>query len=98
MINFENKYTDSRSGFTHLSKLYFNSELLATAKCHYLNRTWEVYPFQSSMKKATQLAIGSEIRKQQGLMGIKRLSQAKREEIINNSQFIQELITKYKSL
>jgi hypothetical protein len=98
MINFENKYTESRSGFTHTSKLYYNSELVATAKCHYLNRTWESYPFQSSMKKATQLAIESEIRKQQGIMGIKRLSQAKRKEIINYSSTIQQLITNYKAL
>lgn len=98
MINFENKYTESRSGFTHTSKLYYNSELVVTAKCHYLNRTWESYPFQSVMQKAIQLAIESEIRKQQGLIGIKRLTQAKREEIINYSSTIQQLITKYKTL
>jgi hypothetical protein len=98
MINFENKYTKSRSGFTHTSKLYYNSELLVTAKCHYLNRTWEEYCFQSAMKRATQLAIESEIRKQQGLIGIKRLSQTKRKEIIDNSKLIQELRTKYKTL
>jgi hypothetical protein len=50
------------------------------------------------MQKAIQLAIESEIRKQQGLIGIKRLTQAKREEIINYSSTIQQLITKYKTL
>jgi hypothetical protein len=50
------------------------------------------------MKKVVRMAIEKEIAEQKRFQGIKRLTQAKRQEIINYSSWINELTTKYKSL
>ena len=93
-----NEYKSTRSGFNHISKLYRNNALICKATCHYINRTWENYTFQSSMKKVVKMAIEKEIAEQKRFQGIKRLTQANRQEIINYSSWINELTTKYKSL
>lgn len=91
-MDFKNEYKSSRSGFSHTSRLYHESgNLLAEAKCNYLNRTWESYPFQSSMKQAVAKAIENEIKTQQAQMGIKRLTKEKRAEIEAYSSTIQQL-------
>lgn len=98
-MEFKNKYNSTRSGFNHVSKLYdSNYNLLATSKCNYINRTWESYSFQTSMKSVVNKAIEQEIQKQKDLQGIKRLTQQKRDEIINYSSIINELKTLYKTL
>jgi hypothetical protein len=93
-----NEYKSTRGGFKHVSKLYRNNALVCEAKCHYINRTWEVYPFQSSMKKVLSMAIEKEIAEQKRFQGIKRLTKEKRQDIINYSSWINEIKTKYKSL
>jgi cephalosporin-C deacetylase-like acetyl esterase len=93
-----NEHKDTRGGFKHVSKLYRNNALVCKATCHYINRTWESYPFQSSMKKVVSMAIEKEIAEQKRFQGIKRLTQDKRQEIINYSSWINELKTKHKSL
>jgi hypothetical protein len=91
-MEFKNEYNSSRSGFSHTSRLYHESgNLLAEAKCNYINRTWEVYPFQSSMRQAVAKAIENEIKTQQAQMGIKRLTKEKRAEIEAYSSTIQQL-------
>jgi len=91
-MEFKNEYKSSRSGFSHTSRLYHESgNLLAEAKCNYINRTWEVYPFQSSMRQAVAKAIENEIKTQQAQMGIKRLTKEKRAEIEAYSSTIQQL-------
>ena len=91
-MEFKNEYKSSRSGFSHISKLYHESgNLLAEAKCNYLNRTWEVYPFQTSMRQAVYNAIENEIKNQKYQMGIKRLTKEKRTEIEAYSSTIQQL-------
>lgn len=91
-MEFKNEYKSSRSGFSHTSRLYHESgNLLAEAKCNYLNRTWEVYPFQSSMRQAVAKAIENEIKSQKYQMGIKRLTKEKRAEIEAYSSTIQQL-------
>jgi FAD synthase len=50
------------------------------------------------MKKVVSMAIEKEIVEQKKFQGIKRLTQAKRQDIINYSSWINELTTKYKSL
>lgn len=97
-MDITNECNSTRSGFTHVSKLYRNNALVCKAKCHYINRTWESYPFQSSMKKVLKVAIEKEIAEQKRFQGIKRLTKEKRQEIINYSSWINELTTKYKSL
>jgi 7,8-dihydro-6-hydroxymethylpterin-pyrophosphokinase len=93
-----NEYKSTKNGFTHVSKLYRNNALVCEARCHYLNRTWESYTFQSSMKKVISMAIEKEIAEQKRFQGIKRLTKALRQDIINYSSWINELTTKYKSL
>ena len=77
-MEFKNEYKSNRNGFSHTSRLYHESgNLLAEAKCNYLNRTWEVYPFQSSMRQAVAKAIENEIKQQKYQMGIKRLTKSR---------------------
>lgn len=98
-MEFKNEYKKTRSGFSHTSKLYDdNYNLIATSKCNYLNRTWESYSFQTSMKRAVEIAIENEIQRQKELQGIKRLTKQKRDEIINYSSIINQLKTLYKTL
>lgn len=47
---FFNEAGDTRYGFYHKSKLFINGCLVDTNKCNYLNRTWESYRFQTSMR------------------------------------------------
>ena len=98
-MEFKNKYKSTRSGFSHTSRLYSDTgDLISEATCRYLNRTWESYDFQSSMKAAVLKAIDSEIQKQKNLQGIKRLTQKKRDEIINYSSTIAQLRERYRTL
>lgn len=98
-MEFKNTYNSSRSGFSHTSELYDdNGNLIATAKCNYINRTWEVYPFQSSKRQAVAKAIDNEINKEKHLRGIKRLTKEKQAEIEAYSSIIQSLKTLYKTL
>lgn len=91
-MKFKNTYKSTRGGFSHTSELFSESgDLLATGVCHYINRTWEEYAFQSSMRKAVSVAIDIEIQRQKRLMGIKRLTSEKRDEIIAYSSLINQL-------
>ena len=92
-MEFKNEYKSTRSGFSHTSSLYDGDRLISVGKCNYINRTWEAYRFQSSMMSAVAIAIEDEIQRQKRLQGIKRLTEAKRQEIINYSSFIQQLKT-----
>ncbi len=91
-MEFKNEYKSSRSGFSHRSLLLDdNGNVIGEAKCNYLNRTWESYPFQTSMRQAVYNAIESEIKNQKYQMGIKRLTKEKRTEIEAYSSTIQQL-------
>lgn len=98
-MEFTNEFNRTRSGFNHTSKLWSsNGELLSVAVCKYLNRTWESYAFQSSMKSAVGKAIENQVQKEKQLQGISRLTKNKRTEIENYSSIINELKTLYKTL
>lgn len=91
-MEFKNEYKSTRSGFSHRSLLLDdNGNVMGEAKCNYLNRTWESYPFQTSMRQAVYNAIESEIKNQKYQMGIKRLTKEKRTEIEAYSSTIQQL-------
>lgn len=45
-------FGNCRDGFNHFGKLFINGSLVAESKCHYINRTWEVYNGQSARKLA----------------------------------------------
>lgn len=97
-MEFTNEFRNTRNGFCHISKLYIDSKLVSEAKCSYLNRTWESYPFQSVMRKVVNQTIENEILAEKTKRGIKRLTQNLREDIISNSVLIQQLKEKYKTL
>jgi hypothetical protein len=59
-IEFKNSARNTRSGFAHDTKMFIDDQLEQTATCHYLNRTWESYAFQSVMKQAVYLRIEQE--------------------------------------
>ncbi len=97
-MEFNNTYKSSRNGFSHTSRLYNYDKLISEAKCNYINRTWEVYPFQSSMRQAVAKAIDNEIKTIKDQIGIKRLTKEKQAEIEAYSSIIQQLKTLYKTL
>ncbi len=98
-MNFTNEFKSTRSGFNHTSKLWSsNGELLAVSVCKYINRTWESYAFQSSMKSAVNQAIENQVQKEKQLQRITRLTKSKRLEIENYSSIINELKELYKTL
>ena len=51
-IVFINTWRGTRSGFMHETELYINGWAATAAKCHYINRTWERYSYQSVMLQA----------------------------------------------
>ena len=50
-------YASERDGFKHKAVLLLNGAELSKAVCHYCNRTWERYTYQSAMKEAVQAYI-----------------------------------------
>ena len=59
-IEFKNSARNTRGGFAHDTQMFIDGRLEQTATCHYLNRTWESYAFQSVMKEAVYLRIEEE--------------------------------------
>ena len=51
VYTFYNEFKKTYNGFSHISKLFKNEYQIASAKMNYLNRTWEYYQFQTSMKQ-----------------------------------------------
>ena len=51
-INFINTWRGTGSGFMHETELYIDGWQAAAARCHYINRTWERYAYQSVMLEA----------------------------------------------
>lgn len=49
---FVNQSRDTRSGFAHDTTLFVNGYEEVNESCHYLNRTWECYRYQTVMLKA----------------------------------------------
>lgn len=47
---FVNESGITRNGFFHKSTLFKNGNEIISSRCNYLNRTWECYKFQTSMK------------------------------------------------
>ena len=97
-MEFINNYGSTRSGFFHKSKLVYNGEIISEARASYLNRTWESYPYQSVMKQAVRNAIDNEIAEEKNKRQIKRLTKSLKEQIETESELIQLLKEKLKSL
>jgi len=63
----------SRSGFTHKITMFLHRKLgsrehtitLASSKQNYINRTWEKYEFQSTLKQVVKGALLTEVLNQE---------------------------------
>jgi len=54
-FTFVNSHGATREGFYHKTELYNEAgQMIAKARVNYINRTWEVYPYQTSMMKAVR--------------------------------------------
>lgn len=49
-IEFVNESCSTRHGFKHVTTMFVNGCQQGTNTVHYLNRTWECYPFQTCMR------------------------------------------------
>ena len=58
-FQFVNESRDTRHGFAHDTTLFFNGCERVKHTCHYLNRTWECYRYQTSMIGAVNELINS---------------------------------------
>lgn len=50
VYEFVNETKDTRHGFAHVSTLFIDNYEEMKHRCDYLNRTWESYRYQTSMK------------------------------------------------
>ncbi len=92
--SFINRRESTRSGFKHISELFNEGAFECRAVCHYLNRTWESYPFQSSMKKCFRQLIDSRskylIDEYKRENNRSRLSSDMKKEIVDGDELIRE--------
>ena len=49
-IEFVNESLSTRNGFKHVTNMFINGCKYGTNTCHYLNRTWERYRYQTVMR------------------------------------------------
>ena len=56
-VMFVNQYRNTRHGFAHDTTMFVNGCEIESATCHYLNRTWECYTYQSVMLSAVRKMI-----------------------------------------
>lgn len=54
-VEFVNQSRGTRSGFAHDTTVFINGCQRREATCHYINRTWERYTYQSVMMQAVWL-------------------------------------------
>ena len=76
-IIFINTWRGTGSGFLHETELYIDGWQAAAARCHYINRTWERYAYQSVMLEAVHKLQEEEIEREKRrfrqLHGIKNI-------------------------
>lgn len=92
---FVNECGSTRNGFYHRSTLFQNGREVTSAKVNYLNRTWECYTYQTSMKRAISNYIEEKqqyfINRCKEEKGIKRLVKAEREIILKHFEQLKEI-------
>lgn len=62
-ISFINNFVSTRGGFKHETLMSIDSTIVRKSVCHYINRTWESYAYQSVMKKACHEEIEYEVKR-----------------------------------
>lgn len=50
-VEFANAFRGTRNGFAHDTTMFVEGICMGEATCHYLNRTWERYTYQTVMRK-----------------------------------------------
>ena len=60
-VEFANQFRGTRSGFAHDTTMFIDGRRVAEHTCHYLNRTWERYTYQTVMKCAVDEVIEKEM-------------------------------------
>ena len=102
---FINESRSTRNGFAHDTTLFKGYSSIGKASCHYLNRTWECYRYQTVMKRCISNIIDAKeanyIAEYKANNGIKRLTAEKRGEIMQEFyelETIKELLEVYKQL
>lgn len=56
-VEFANQFRGTRSGFAHDTTMFVDGHRVAEATCHYINRTWEAYEYQTVMVNAVYYRI-----------------------------------------
>ena len=102
---FINESRSTRNGFAHDTTLFIDGRKHGEASCHYLNRTWESYRYQTVMKRCIGNIIevneADYIAVYKADNGIKRLTAEKRDAVIREfyeQENIKELLDVYKLL
>lgn len=102
---FVNDSRSTRTGFAHDTTLFIDGYEHGRASCHYLNRTWECYRYQTVMKRCIDDIIETNEKDYIAIYkadnDIKRLTAEKREQILNEfykQKEIKELQKVYKIL
>lgn len=82
---FVNDSRSTRNGFAHDTVLLRDGNEIAKASCHYLNRTWECYRYQTVMQRCIgdfiERCLENTLRWYKAENGIKRLTAQKKEEV-----------------
>lgn len=89
---FVNEYGSTRNGFYHQSTLLYNNNEIYKKKVNYLNRTWECYTYQTSMKACIDSLIDESIdylkeayKRQNNIKRITKKHQKELQKIIESS-------------
>lgn len=102
---FINESIGTRNGFKHVSELLINNVWSGKATCHYINRTWERYTFESSMCQCISGLIEARAKDFKTLFmnenHYKRLTEKRKIELdkaISNDKTIMEYLHVYNDL
>jgi hypothetical protein len=92
--SFRNRYGNSNHGFNHFTEVYLNGCCIGKNRCHYINRTWESYTYQSVMTQAVENLI-AEVKSailsmERKSTGTTRLKASRKEELFSQSVRIAE--------
>lgn len=78
----------TRQGFKHEGLVFYKNYMEFKTACNYLNRTWEVFTYQSLLNKICNIIIENEennaIIKYKENNNIKRLTEKQKKEIIKD--------------
>ena len=85
---FINESRNTRHGFAHDSTMFINDVGTQTAHCYYLNRTWEMYTYQTACLSAVRQEI--EQYKKEQIADFKELNGYKKMTAARAAQFEKE--------